>query len=184
MTCRRPLIISLPANDEARANSDRTDAERALFDLREVTGEKQRKVAQDKRIILIPYTQDTLRGDGRSARRSIAPSSRALANIDKMGAKAIGIDILIDQPQPEDPQLLATLKAMKTPVWLAYATRATAGAGGRAMAAGIHGPAGSRSCMEARFGRLPCGSSRIRDNVLRRWPSLPPGLAAVSAARA
>ena len=32
-----------------------TDAERALFDFREVTGEKRRKVAQDSRIILIPY---------------------------------------------------------------------------------------------------------------------------------
>ncbi len=63
-----------------------------------------------------------------SDRRSTARSWRArLANIDKMGAKAIGIDILIDQPQPEDPQLLATLKTMKTPVWLAYATRETAG---------------------------------------------------------
>ena len=31
------------------------------------------------------------------------------------GPKAIGIDILIDQPQPEDAQLLAAMKAMKTP---------------------------------------------------------------------
>ena len=42
--------------------------------------------------------------------------------------KAIGIDILIDQPQAEDAQLLAAMKAMKTPVWLAYATREDSGA--------------------------------------------------------
>ena len=41
-----------------------------------------------------------------------------------MGAKAIGIDIFIDQPQPEDEQLIAAMKAMKTPVWLAYSTNA------------------------------------------------------------
>ena len=51
--------------------------------------------------------------------------AHALANIDKMGAKSIGIDILIDQPQPEDSVLLAAMKAMKTPVWLAYGSNAT-----------------------------------------------------------
>ena len=62
-------------------------------------------------------------GDGQAlAARSRDPRPRARQHR-PMGAKAIGIDILIDQPQPEDPQLLAALKAMKTPVWLAYANR-------------------------------------------------------------
>jgi adenylate cyclase len=38
-----------------------------------------------------------------------------------MGAKAIGIDILFDQPQDEDDELVATLRSMKTPVSVAYA---------------------------------------------------------------
>src|SRR5690606_18736127 len=35
--------------------------------------------------------------------------------------KAIGIDILFDQPQDEDEDLIETLRAMKTPVSVAYA---------------------------------------------------------------
>ena len=102
--------------------------------------------------------------------------ARALTNLDKMGAKAIGIDILIDQPQPEDQQLLATLKAMKTPVWLAYANRRN----GRRR----RSSSGSRSSWTNWFRQL--AGSQVRptsirlepdgDNVLRRWPSLPPGL--------
>ena len=46
--------------------------------------------------------------------------ARALANIDGMGAKSIGVDILIDQPQLEDQQLMSTLKGMRTPLRLAY----------------------------------------------------------------
>src|SRR3546814_1540961 len=47
--------------------------------------------------------------------------ARALRNIDAMGAKSIGIDILFDQPQDEDGELLSVLRAMLTPVWLGYA---------------------------------------------------------------
>ena len=42
-----------------------------------------------------------------------------------MGAKAIGIDILFDQPQDEDDELIATLRAMRTPVSVAYAETGT-----------------------------------------------------------
>ena len=152
-----------------------TDAERALFDLRQVTGEKRRKVAQDERIILIPYTQDTLRATQQRSPLNRAILSRALANIDKMGARAIGIDILIDQPQPEDGQLLATMKAMRTPTWLAYATRSTAGSEVEQW---------QQEFMDRWFAQL--AGSQVRptsvrfepdtDNVLRRWPSLPPDL--------
>jgi adenylate cyclase len=152
-----------------------TDAERALFDFREVTGEKRRKVGQDDRILLVPYTQDTLRATKQRSPLNRAVLSRALANIDKMGAKAIGIDILIDQPQPEDGQLLATLKGMRTPVRLAYATRETAGSEVEQW---------QQDFMDQWFSQL--AGSQVRptsvrfepdtDNVLRRWPSLPAGL--------
>jgi adenylate cyclase len=153
-----------------------TDAERALFDFREVTGENQRKVAQDNRIILIPYTQDTLKATQQRSPLSRTMLSRALANIDRMGAKAIGIDILIDQPQPDDGLMLATLKGMRTPVKLAYATRATAGPEVEQW---------QQEFMNRWFAQLhgtqvQPASVRFEpdtDNVLRRWPSLPPGLA-------
>ena len=103
-----------------------TDAERALFDYRQTTAQRRHKVAQDSRIVLIPYTQDTLRATQKRSPLDRAILARALANIDAMGARSIGIDILIDQPQPEDAQLLKTLQAMKTPVWLGYANRRTA----------------------------------------------------------
>jgi adenylate cyclase len=37
-----------------------TDAERALFDFRQTTAERQNKVAQDERFVLIPFTEYTL----------------------------------------------------------------------------------------------------------------------------
>ncbi|HEY0629772.1 MAG TPA: adenylate/guanylate cyclase domain-containing protein [Sphingomicrobium sp.] len=152
-----------------------TDAERALFDLREVTRAKRQKVAQDERIILIPYTQETLRATEQRSPLNRAILSRALANIDKMGAQAVGIDILIDQPQPEDAQLIATLKGMQTPTWLAYATRSTAGSEVEQW---------QQDFMDRWFAQLAGSRARptsVRfepdtDNVLRRWPSLPPNL--------
>lgn len=167
--------ISLPVIGKTIPIS--TDAERALFDFREVTGEKRRKVAQDSRIILIPYTQETLRATRQRSPLNRAILARALANIDRMGARAIAVDILIDQPQPEDGRLMAKLKAMQTPTWLAYATRATAGPEVEQW---------QQEFMERWFAQL--AGSRVRptsvrfepdtDNVLRRWPSLPAGLPA------
>ena len=59
-----------------------TDAERALYDVRELTGEQPQPVEQDNRIILVPYTQDTLAATGealaarpRDPRRARWPTS-------------------------------------------------------------------------------------------------------------
>ncbi|MCL6698083.1 adenylate/guanylate cyclase domain-containing protein [Sphingomonas sp. NSE70-1] len=150
-----------------------TDAERALFDWRQSVREP--RVAEDPRIVLIPYTQDTLRATAKRSPLDRAILARALANIDQLGAKAIGIDILIDQPQAEDPQLVATLKAMKTPVWIAYANRLTAM---------DEIEQWQQKFMDDWFRNLAgtqVRPSSIRletdgDNVLRRWPDLPAGL--------
>ena len=151
------------------------DAERALFDWRQTSGEYRRPVTEDNRILLVPYIEDTLKATAKRSPLDRAILARALTNLDKMGAKSIGIDILIDQPQPEDVQLFATLKAMKTPVWVAYANRITAPdeieqwqqefmdnwtrqlAGTNVRQASI---------------RLQTDS----DGVLRQWPLLPSGL--------
>ena len=132
-------------------------------------------VDQDQRILLVPYTPGNIAATAKRSPLDRAILARALTNIDKMGAKAIGIDILIDQPQPEDAQLLAALRAMKTPVWLAYAT---------SVDSGDEIELWQQQFMDDWFRQL--AGSQVRptsirfepdgDNVLRRWPSLPPGL--------
>ncbi len=150
-----------------------TDTELALYDLRRWWVSKP--VDQDARILLVPYMQETLAATAKRSPLDRAILARALANIDQMGAKAIGIDILIDQPQPEDGQLLAVLKAMKTPIRLAYATQ---------IESGLEVEDWQQRFMDNWFSQL--AGSQVRptsvrfepdgDNVQRRWPSLPAGL--------
>ena len=95
------------------------DAEHSLFDLRAIMSAPQ--VDQDPRVQIVSYDDQTL-----IALRKRSPLDRgllaaALRNMDPMGAKAIGVDMLFDQPQDEDEDLIATLRAMKTPVFIAYA---------------------------------------------------------------
>ena len=61
-----------------------------------------------------------------NARRSLDRGMlAALRIIDDMEPKAIGLDILFDQPQDEDAELIATLRAMQTPTLVGYANFAT-----------------------------------------------------------
>src|SRR5688500_2481383 len=100
-----------------------SDAERALYDLRFEAG-AARVLEQDSRIVLVTYNDDTLAQLGKRSPLDRAMLARALRAIDGMNPRAIGIDILFDQAQPEDPELLATLRAMRTPVWLGFASAA------------------------------------------------------------
>jgi len=99
------------------------DAERALYDIRLVTAAP--RVAQDERIVMVVFNDQTLEKVGKRSPLDRKLLADALTAIDAMGPKAIGIDILIDQAQPEDPLLLATFRRMKTPTYLAFATNAT-----------------------------------------------------------
>lgn len=99
------------------------DAERALYDVRTVTA--ARAVDTDQRVALVVYTDDTNRARGQISPVDRTVLAEALANMDAMGARAIGIDVLFDSPQDDDPLLKQVLSDMKTPVWLAYATNAT-----------------------------------------------------------
>jgi adenylate cyclase len=85
------------------------DAERALYDMRALFASLKHPVDQDRRIVLIPFTPDTQRATGERSPLDRTTLANALSNIDKMGAKAIGIDILIDQPQPDDQVLIKAL---------------------------------------------------------------------------
>ncbi len=100
------------------------DAEQALFDARTVVSAPL--VGQDTRIVLVPYTDETLIATGKRSPLDRTMLAHALARLDGMGAKAIGIDILMDQPQSDDALLIATFHRMHTPIFLAYASAAGA----------------------------------------------------------
>lgn len=100
------------------------DAERALYDLR-FYRTAERMLEQDSRIVLITYNDETLRELGKRSPLDRRMLSRALRAIDALNPRAIGIDILIDQAQPEDEELLETFRSLRTPTWLAFATSAT-----------------------------------------------------------
>lgn len=98
-------------------------AELALYDMRAWLAADL--VEQDDRIVLVVYDDQALIN---LEKRSPLPRdalAEALGNIDRMGAKAIGIDILFDQPQAEDQLLVDQLRAMETPTSVAYANVAT-----------------------------------------------------------
>ena len=100
------------------------EAERALYDWRQaLTAEK---VDQDGRMVQVVYTDETLEMTGKRSPLDRAILAKALARIDSFAPKAIGIDVLIDQAQPEDEQIIAAFKAMKTPTYLAFASADTA----------------------------------------------------------
>jgi adenylate cyclase len=99
------------------------DAERALYDARATAMSPH--VSQDQRIVMITFNDETLFNTGIRSPLDRTLLAKALANIDAMGAKAIGIDIAFDSPRPDDELLKSQLRAMTTPTWLAYAEQAS-----------------------------------------------------------
>ena len=100
------------------------DAERAMFDFRAFVEADRDDVPQDDRVVMVVFNDQTLIAARKRSPLDRGIISQALQTLDGMGAKAIGIDILFDQPQDEDEELIATLRAMKTPVAVAYADTA------------------------------------------------------------
>jgi adenylate cyclase len=98
------------------------EAERALYDYRVFRFAPS--VGQDPRVLMVVYDDQTLIAARKRSPLDRGLLAKALRSLDTMGAKAIGIDILFDQPQDEDAELIATLRAMKTPVSVAYADAA------------------------------------------------------------
>ncbi|MDB5678859.1 adenylate/guanylate cyclase domain-containing protein [Sphingomonas bacterium] len=149
------------------------DVEHAAYDVRALVAEP--KVDQDQRIVMVTFNDDTLAKVGRRYPLDRALLARALTNLDRLGAKGIGIDVLIDQATPDDPALIAAMRGMRTPTFLAFATNAT-------------NPDAVLSWQEQfqrRFqsqlapGNVHPASIRIEpalDGVMRSWPGRPPGL--------
>jgi adenylate cyclase len=96
------------------------DAERALYDVRSLLAAPH--VETDQRLTMVTFNEETLRLTGRRSPLDRSMLAKALTQLDQMGAKAIGIDILIDQPTPEDQILIDAFKGMKTPTYLGLAT--------------------------------------------------------------
>ena len=99
------------------------EAERELYDHRAFT--QVERAGQDPRVLLVVYTDQTLIEARKRSPLDRGLLAQALRNIDGLGAKAIGIDILFDQPQDEDDELVEVLRNMRTPVSLAYAEQAS-----------------------------------------------------------
>lgn len=148
-------------------------AERALYDLRAAWTAPL--VPPDKRVVMVVFNDDTLITTRKRSPLDRATLARALRSLDGMGAKGIGIDILVDQEQDEDPQLAEALRAMKTPTYLAYASYDTNA-----------NDIGQRQqdfldAFQKRVAtdRTKAASIRLEvdgDNVVRSWPRVLPGL--------
>jgi len=143
-------------------------AERGLYDVRAWRAAPM--VEPDRRIVLVVYRESTLAATGRRSPLDRTMLAKALGNIDRLGARAIGVDILIDQPQPEDPALVAALQAMRTSTWFGFSTYAENGQFVMPW---------QEAHMRAFFGALaatPVRTANIRldvdaDNSWRSWPA-------------
>lgn len=100
-----------------------SEAERAFYDLRAYYSADL--VEEDNRVVLVVYTDQTLIAARKRSPLDRGLLAKTLRTLDAMEPKAIGIDILFDQPQDEDEELIAALRGMKTPVAVAYAATAT-----------------------------------------------------------
>jgi adenylate cyclase len=143
------------------------DAERGLYDWRAATFAP--RVGQDQRVVMVVYDDQTLVATRKRSPLDRGLLARALRNLDAMGAKSIGIDILFDQPQDEDAQLIAALHGMRTPVWLGYANIGD----NREQIIFEQQQYLDRFLTRARTDRVRPASIRLEtdaDNVARSWP--------------
>jgi len=149
------------------------DAEAALYDLRAANFAPPADT--DKRVTLVVYTADTNRATGQISPVDRTILAKALAEIDKLGAKGVGIDVLFDSPQDDDDVLRASLKAMQTPVYLAYADNRT---NPEAITYEQEQDlkAFQQSVRTDRVGPASILLETDSDGVARRWPKQYPGL--------
>ncbi|WP_240344699.1 CHASE2 domain-containing protein [Novosphingobium sp. THN1] len=149
------------------------DAEAALYDLRAANFAPPTDT--DKRITLVVYTADTNRATGQISPVDRTILAKALGQIDQLGAKGIGIDVLFDSPQDDDDLLRASLKGMKTPVFLAFADNRT-----NPEAITYEQEQDLRAFMQSAGGAMTKPASILletdTDGVARRWPRQYPGL--------
>jgi adenylate cyclase len=165
----------------ARFSSDiplASDAERALYDWRFYRS-AERVLQQDSRIVLVTYNDETLRQLGKRSPLDRHMLAQALRAIDAMHPRAIGIDILIDQSQPEDAELIAAMRSLHTPTFLGFGR---ASGGNEAQIAYWQEQFMRGFLRQVASGPVRPTSIRMEadpnDGVIRRWPrdraGLPP----------
>jgi adenylate cyclase len=148
-------------------------AERGFYDLR--MGLFAPRVDQDSRVAMVVYNDQTLIDTKKRSPLDRATLARALTALDAMGAKSIGIDILIDQPQDEDAELIAAFRAMKTPTFIAFAETGS----NQDQLIYEQQQYLKQFLAQLKGSRVHPASIRLEtdpDNVARSWPSHPPGL--------
>ncbi|MBF9151779.1 adenylate/guanylate cyclase domain-containing protein [Novosphingobium jiangmenense] len=149
------------------------DAEAALYDLRAANFAPPTDT--DKRVTLVVYTADTNRATGQISPVDRTILAKALTQIDQLGAKGVGIDVLFDSPQDDDDLLRASLKGMKTPVFLAYAdNRTNPEAITYEQEQDLRGFISSASSQRVKPASILLETDA--DGVARRWPRQYPGL--------
>lgn len=145
------------------------DAERGLYDLR-FKGNANNSTDIDRRITLVVYNDDTLEGLRKRSPLDRRTLARALLALDRMGARAIGIDILIDQVQDEDPELVSAFRQMHTPTYLGFATSAAnpaqMGPQQEAFLRAFLASVGPNSSLHPASIKIEADT----DGVMRRWP--------------
>ena len=146
--------------------------ERALYDFRATVAAQP--VEQDRRILLVTYTDEVL-----IERKVRSPLDRALladalAVLDQMGAKSIGIDILFDQGTDNDDRLRQRLRAMRTPTFVAFAEPSTNPNNIQLLQTQFL-TAFMQSVQTARTQPASIRLETDDDDAYRRWPGRAPG---------
>jgi adenylate cyclase len=162
-----------------------SDAERALYDIRLMLTTERSE--QDSRVLMVVYTDDTLINTQVRSPLDRRILANALRNLDTMGAKGIAIDVIIDQPTPNDEYLIAAFRSLRTPTYLAFTTAAT---NARFIQTSQEDFLRNfqREIATANVKPMSIELDTDRDRVIRAWPiqpkSLPPLLArAITGAR-
>jgi adenylate cyclase len=149
--------------------------ENMFYDL--TTAYFARPASADGKITVVSYDTETLRITQKRSPKDRGMLARALTVIDSMQPKAIGIDIIFDQPQREDDQLVKSLRGMRTSTWIANPVDANMAAGCYSGEAALE--RWQSDYLNTFFSRL-AGSNAQKTNVafcddpdyvLRRWPT-------------
>lgn len=156
------------------------EIERVLFDVRATYAMEQ--VPPDERIAIVFYEENTLFNTGVRSPLDREILAEALEALDGMGARAIGVDILIDQPTEEDAQLAETLRGMETPTYLPVVLSEFNPEEIQPAQEDFMNEFLARVDTEA-IGRASVYLRADDDNVARSWPPQPEGLPPLMAHR-
>lgn len=95
------------------------DVERLAYDMRLALA--SRMVAQDPRIVLVTFDEDAVAATRRRSPLDRGVLAETIGRLDALGPKAIGVDILFDQPTnpTDDGALAAAFAGLRTPFFVA-----------------------------------------------------------------